>query len=72
MKFATWNINESVGITCDLNDLKTFDSINLNNINEIIDKINTYDFDVICFQEYPTYINDNISLTNIYRSDICS
>ena len=64
MKFATWNINESVGITCDLNDQKTIDTININNINEIIDKINTYDFDVICFQEYPTYINDKISLTN--------
>lgn len=64
MKFATWNINECVGITCDLNDQKTIDTINMNNINEIIDKINTYDFDVICFQEYPTYINDKISLTN--------
>ncbi len=64
MKCATWNINECVGITCDLNDQKTTDTININNINEIIEKINEYDFDVICFQEYPTYINDKISLTN--------
>ncbi len=40
MKFATWNINECVGITCDLNGQKTIDTINMNNINEIIDKIN--------------------------------
>ena len=40
MKFATWNINECVGITCDLNNQKTTDTINTNNINEIIDKIN--------------------------------
>ena len=64
MKLATWNINECVGITCDLNNQKTADTININNINEIINKINEYDFDVICFQEYPTYISDEISLTN--------
>ena len=27
MKFATWNINECVGITCDLNNQKTTDKI---------------------------------------------
>ena len=43
MKCATWNINECVGITCDLNDQKTTDTININNINEIIEKINEYD-----------------------------
>ena len=64
MKFSTWNVNECVGITCDLNNQKTTDTINLENIKEIIDKINEYNFDVICFQEYPTYIDGKISLTN--------
>lgn len=64
MKVATWNINECVGITCDLNNQKTTDTININNIEEIIKKINEYDFDIICFQEYPVYINDKISLTD--------
>ena len=64
MKFATWNVNECVGITCDLNNQKTADIINTNNIKEIINKINEYDFDVVCFQEYPTYIDGKISLTN--------
>ena len=27
MKFATWNINECVGITCDLNNQQTTDTI---------------------------------------------
>lgn len=64
MKFATWNINECVGITCDLNNQKTTDKINIKNVEEIIEKINKYDFDLVCFQEYPTYIDDKISLTN--------
>ncbi len=64
MKCATWNINECVGITCDLNNQKTTDKINIKNLEEIIKKINEYDFDIICFQEYPTYIDDKISLTN--------
>ena len=64
MKFATWNINECVGITCDLNDQKTTDKINYQNVEEIVEKINEYDFDIICFQEYPTFIDDKISLTS--------
>ena len=36
MKFATWNVNECVGITCDLNNQKTADIINTN--KTIIDK----------------------------------
>ena len=58
MKVATWNINECVGITCNLNDQKTVDYININNINEVIEKINEHDFDLVCFQEYPTYMSD--------------
>ena len=64
MKIATWNINECVGITCNLDNQKTVQKINLNNIVEIIEKINEYDFDVVCFQEYPTYIDESVSLTN--------
>ena len=64
MKCATWNINECVGITCDLDNQKTTDKINIKNVEEIIEKINEYDFDIICFQEYPTYIDNEISLTN--------
>jgi len=64
MKFATWNINECVGITCDLNDQKTTDKINYQNVEELVEKINEYDFDIICFQEYPTIIDDKISLTS--------
>ena len=32
MKIATWNINECVGITCDLDNQKTVDTINIKNI----------------------------------------
>ncbi len=64
MKCATWNINECVGVTCNLNNQETKDTVNINNVKEIINKINENDFDIICFQEYPTYINDKISLTN--------
>lgn len=32
MKIATWNINECVGITCDLDNQKTTDKINVKNI----------------------------------------
>ncbi len=64
MKYATWNINECVGITCDLNNQDTVDTVNYKNIEEIINIINDYDIDVICFQEYPTYIDEKISLTN--------
>ena len=60
MRIATWNVNECVGITTDLSNQKTVSKINEDNIKEIIDKINEYDFDIICFQEYPIYINDNI------------
>ena len=49
MKVATWNINECVGITCNLNDQKTVDTININNINEVVEKINEHDFDLVCF-----------------------
>ena len=63
MKVATWNINECVGITCNLDNQKTVNNVNHKNIEEIISIINEYDFDIICFQEYPTYINDNESLT---------
>lgn len=65
MKIATWNINECVGITTNLDNQETADVINTKNIDEIIDKINEYDFDVICFQEYPTYISKKISLTDM-------
>ncbi len=64
MKVATWNINECVGITCDLDNQQTTDKININNIEEIIEKVKENDFDIICFQEYPTYINEKESLTN--------
>ena len=64
MKVATWNINECVGITCNLENQKTVNAINTKNIDEIIEKINEYDFDIVCFQEYPTYINEKESLTN--------
>ena len=64
MKVATWNINECVGITTNLNNQKTVESIDIKNIEEIVEIVNEYDFDVICFQEYPTYINEKISLTN--------
>ena len=64
MKVATWNINECVGITCNLDNQKTVETINTKNIKEIVEKVNEYDFDVICFQEYPTYINENESLTS--------
>lgn len=64
MKVATWNINECVGITCNLDNQKSVEAINIQNVEEIIKKVNEYDFDVICFQEYPTYINKNESLTN--------
>ena len=64
MKIATWNINECVGITCNLDNQRTVESIDIKNIEEIIEKVNEYDFDVVCFQEYPTYINEKESLTN--------
>ena len=64
MKIATRNINECVGITTNLDNQETVDIINTKNIDEIIDKINEYDFDVICLQEYPTYINEKILLTD--------
>ena len=64
MKVATWNVNECVGITCNLDNQKTVEAINIKNVEEIVKKVNEYDFDVICFQEYPTYINKDESLTN--------
>lgn len=64
MKVATWNINECVGITCNLDNQKTAKTVNTKNIEEIVKKVNEYDFDVICFQEYPTFINEKESLTN--------
>ena len=64
MKVATWNINECIGITCNLENQKTVEEINIKNIEEVVKKVNEYDFDVICFQEYPTYINKDESLTN--------
>jgi endonuclease/exonuclease/phosphatase family metal-dependent hydrolase len=63
MKIATWNINECVGITCNLDNQKTVNSVNKKNIDEIINIVNEADFDIICFQEYPVYINDKLSLT---------
>ena len=62
MKIATWNVNECVGITCDLDNQK-IGEINKNNMGEIIKKINEYDFDVVCFQEYPVLINGKDVLT---------
>ena len=64
MKIATWNVNECIGITCDLDNQETRDKININNINEIISIINDNDFDIIAFQEYPTYVSENLSLTD--------
>lgn len=69
MKIATWNVNECVGITCDLDKVETVDAINRNNINEIIDKINEYDFDVICFQEFPVKIDDKEELIDRIKTE---
>ena len=63
MKIATWNINECVGITCDLDNQK-IGEINKDNLEEIVRKINEYGFDVVCFQEYPVLINGEETLTN--------
>ena len=57
MRIATWNVNEFVGITTDLDNQKTIESINQTNINEMIYIINGNDFDVVCFQEYPAYVD---------------
>ena len=64
MKVATWNINECVGITCNLDNQKTVNTVNYDNIDEIVKKINEYDFDIICFQEYPILIDEEKKLTN--------
>ena len=69
MKIATWNVNECVGITCDLDKGDTVETINRANINEIIEKINKYDFDVICFQEFPVKIDDKEELIDKIKKE---
>ena len=63
MKIATWNVNECVGITCNLDNQKTVDKVNFNNVDEIIEKLKENDFDVVCFQEYPILIDGEPKLT---------
>jgi len=56
MRIATWNVNECVGITCDLGNQQTADEINMNNVEDIATKINENKFDVVCLQEYPVTV----------------
>lgn len=57
MKIVTWNVNEFVGTTTDLSNQKTVETVNDANIGEMIRIINENDFDVVCFQEYPVYVD---------------
>ena len=57
MKIATWNVNEFVGITTNLDNQETTKTVNKTNIEEMINIINENDFDVICFQEFPVYVD---------------
>ena len=70
MKFATWNINECVGITCDLNNQKTTDKINIKNVEEIIEKINKYESQVSFSAWYFKFVFSSISLVNDILSSI--
>lgn len=63
MKVATWNVNESVGITCNIEN-EAVKTVDYNNLDEIINKIKEYDFDVVCFQEYPVLIDGKSKLTD--------
>jgi endonuclease/exonuclease/phosphatase family metal-dependent hydrolase len=57
MKIATWNVNEFVGITTDLDNQETTETVNKANIEEMISILNVNDFDIVCFQEYPAYVD---------------
>ena len=57
MKIVTWNVNEFVGTTTDLSNQKTVETVNDANIGEMIKIINENDFDIVCFQEYPVYVD---------------
>ena len=49
MKIATWNVNEFVGITTDLDNQETTETTNKANIEEMINILNENDFDIVCF-----------------------
>ncbi|MBR0468004.1 hypothetical protein IJJ53_03865 [Candidatus Saccharibacteria bacterium] len=57
MKIATWNVNEFVGITTDLDNQETTETVDKANIEEMINILNENDFDIVCFQEYPAYVD---------------
>ena len=57
MKIVTWNVNEFVGITTDLDNQETTETVDKANIEEMINILNENDFDIVCFQEYPAYVD---------------
>lgn len=58
IKIATWNVSEGVSASWNLNDgIKEGDNYKETGIiNQIVKKINLYDLDVVCFQEFPVEI----------------
>ena len=54
IKVCTWNISEGIETTCDFNNLIEKNVENSELLKSITKIINENDFDVVCFQEYPT------------------
>ena len=57
MKIATWNVNEFVGITTDLDNQETTETVNKANIEEMINVLNENDFDIVCFTDAACHKN---------------
>ncbi len=64
MKIATWNVGECAGLTCNLDDQETVTTVSQDYLNEVISKINQNSFDIVCFQEYPVYIDGEEKLSH--------
>lgn len=58
IRIATWNVSEGISASWNLNDgIKEGSNYKETElINQIIEKINLYDLDVVCFQEFPVEI----------------
>ncbi len=67
LKVATWNVSEGISTLWNLNDgikeVKGYEQTDL--IKQVIEKINTYDLDMVCFQEFPVEIDDKLLLKDL-------
>ena len=71
IRICIWNLSECVSAVWDFdNGINVTDNENMSHTTQlIIDTINYYDPDIICFQEFPVLVNEKCNLQKAIISD---